>query len=67
MPIADSGIDFCNGNAIPAAVSIGVVTPTVIVQIMKDIAYIAIPVVPERDKPSRIEMSELFKSDIVGM
>ena len=45
--MAERGIALCNGKAIPAAVSMGVVTPIVIVHIMNDRVYIIIPLIPE--------------------
>lgn len=45
--MAERGIALRNGKAIPAAVSMGVVTPIVIVHIMNDKVYIIIPLIPE--------------------
>jgi hypothetical protein len=66
FPIADRGIAARSGKAMPAAISTGVVAPTVIVQSVKPSAYAAIPRGPERDSPSTIETREVFRSAGLG-
>ena len=45
----------------PAAVSTGVVTPTVIVHTVNDKTYAIIPLIPDCDIPSRIEIIPSLK------
>ena len=51
----------------PAAVSMGVVTPTVIVQRMNDSVYTIMPFVPELDKLSSNDVIECWISDGDGI
>jgi hypothetical protein len=57
------GIAFFKGNAIPAAVSMGVVIPTVIVHSRNERVYIVIPLIPEFDRLSRRDVSGCFRED----
>jgi len=56
-----------SGNAMPAAVSTGVVMPMVMVHKVKERAYVILPMVPDCERMSSMEIIVAFRAAGDGM